>query len=155
MAGKVKSWISTTGRAALNSKPKLLALTLCTSGVPSPVILAKQLLPPNKAGRQGTYEACPLILHTLVSIRGHLSIFRGLLSGRKVIAKVAEKDEEEALTGETRIYHQLGKLQGFYIPVCYGLYRTSQEASILVLQDCGNQVESFGGLEDSQRYAGL
>ena len=80
-------------------------------------------------------------------------IFRGALDdGQKVVIKMAEYDAVPELCHEDRMYDLLSSLQGQVIPFCYGLFFIRPTCAILLMQDCGESLQSFAILSEPQRH---
>ena len=79
-------------------------------------------------------------------------VLRGRYNGIGIVGKVANKGFEGDLTHEYRSYQQLRMLQGICIPICLGLFQANGVGTILILEDCGEQVaEGFGGVTEDQK----
>ena len=89
-------------------------------------------------------------LNEVVYLGEKFWVARGTYEGMSIIGKVSNKGYN--LAGEYRTYQQLRVLQGICIPICLGLFRAKGIGSILILEDCGEQVaEEFEGLTDDQK----
>jgi hypothetical protein len=132
--------------SAFSVNPKL-QLVFTTSGVPStPLPLIPLAAGGNAIGKR------QLTLMTRVSDYGGLfSVFLGDLDGRKVVAKMTDKDElGEVLRHERLIYQHLSDLQGSVVPTCYGLF-TVEASHLLITEDCGVSLTSFSTLSNHER----
>jgi tRNA A-37 threonylcarbamoyl transferase component Bud32 len=83
-------------------------------------------------------------------------VFRGQFDGRPIVAKICADRTHRAEPGlreEYAVYQTLRDLQGSAIPRCYGLFRVADFADLLLLEDCGESLESYDKLTPYQRCA--
>jgi hypothetical protein len=85
-----------------------------------------------------------------VWIGERFQIYRGWWGNMRLVAKVAKVDEYDNLENEYRMYMKLSRLQGDYIPRCFGLF-VVEGGLMLLLEDCGKSVGSFSELDGNAR----
>lgn len=92
----------------------------------------------------------------------HSRVYRGILSGYspediRVVCKLVVGKKTADMKHEAELYQtNLRDMQGHCIPRFYGLYRgsmpsrdtISDDATCLILEDCGECIGTFGGLTD-------
>jgi hypothetical protein len=81
-------------------------------------------------------------------------VFRGQFGGRPIVAKICSDRADRAewpLREEYAVYKTLRDLQGSAIPRCYGLFKVGDFADMLLLEDCGESLQSYDGLTPQQR----
>src|SRR5580704_3376308 len=102
-----------------------------------------------------TQRSTVVLSHT-VRWGNECHVFRGHFGRRPIIAKIrADRADraESTLQEEYAVYQTLHDLQGSVIPRCYGLFRVADFADLLLLEDCGYSIKSYGELTPHQRCA--
>jgi serine/threonine protein kinase len=99
-------------------------------------------------------QPCTIVLSHAVQWGDQSYVFRGYFGGRPIVAKISSDRTDPAkspLQEEYAVYQTLRDLQGSAIPRCYGLFRVGDFADMLLLQDCGESIQSYDGLTPYQR----
>jgi hypothetical protein len=90
---------------------------------------------------------CHLNMHSFIKVgETGFSVYRGDADGIPVIAKIAKNPSLAALVHEVHINNWLYPIQGDVIPICHGLFGLEKILAVLLLEDCGQSLESFSDL---------
>ena len=122
-------------------------------GCPSPP-LAIKLVGGQPTGLLFPKQPSTISLSHAVQWGDRCQVFRGRLGGRAVVAKISSDcadRTESPLKEEYAVYQILRDLQGSAVPRCYGLFRVGDSADMLLLEDCGESLDSYDGLTPNQR----
>ena len=106
-----------------------------------------------------------LVLQKTIRV-SHSTIYRGTLDGTPVVVKIAFDSDKARLKlrNETYNYFYMEELQGSVIPHCYNclvgstpIKGQTQPSGItcLILEDCGEPVESLYRLKPEDRYVNV
>ena len=128
-------------------------MTFNPTGSPSPPVAIK-LVHGQPAGFSLLHLRSTISLCHALQWGDRRHVFRGRFGGRPVVAKICSDGANGAqspLREEYATYQTLRDLQGSAIPRCYGLFRVGDFADMLLLEDCGESLQSFDGLTPHQR----
>ena len=126
------------------------SVTFYLMGCPSPP-LAIRAVQGQPTGFSLAKQPCTIVLSHAIKWGNQRHVFRGGFNSRAVVAKIYSDRTESPLREEYAVYQTLRDLQGSAIPRCYGLFRLGDFADMLLLEDCGESLDSYDGLTAHQR----